>query len=632
MKKHAKKANLSYMQLIHSLKIPIVFDFESDDTSDHEADRFKRSSNIQEDKQNITQRSRSLTSTTCVQKPKDNVSTKQVVRPFSASVPTKHHKFAQEEINSNKRAKTRHKSAIIRRRFWKSEIERIPNLATLCQQECKLPVMSILGHRESSLQSSFVSQTSRVPTVESTHSEKSAGLFGIHNDMVVTDCHTLQNWETDGKVTSTQPPEQAVSQQDVRHIESFYHAEKQCVTPIDSCTFKERHIVSLSIEEEFNKPNNKILTVRNPMSAANIQNISSASETVPVIFDNNYKHGSCGILHKDFSSNTISLNRTNEAWLNSNLDNVNKLPKDKHAMAPKLSSKRNKKVDTMLMVDTKVNIHFLSADGTTQVAEVTKDGKMSMPKKSNFRNPSVVTSEELQSSSKSTSTHEMKQETDEVGPIINGVNPRKGAVEELSLYTRPAPSSRSICSNRSKSSTRSKIQRPISEGEVGKWSYISITKTLTPGGCPLSSSPRYKSSPVTSPKIAGGLEKNIPNGLNSTVPLTTKSVLFKNRRERLISILPEIISQHKHPSVQRTKETKQFHNKVKTGQEQFISTEFANVQDAPTLSVVVTPSSDAKIPLNAFSKKESEVISITSVYPDAFPVINIPTAHTDATE
>ncbi|XP_053326322.1 uncharacterized protein LOC128500975 [Spea bombifrons] len=550
LRKHAKKRDASRMQIMRSLKIPLAFDFESDDETDISLETL----DITEDEGKMLRIS--PRSGAGLQKPHIDTSTKRELKPLRDSASTKcQHRAPKDLTGPKKRVKSAPPTSAARRRAWKSEVECIPNLVTLCQEEHKSPIAPPLGRRDNSHWSSLAS-----PRLYS------GSLAGT------TDFQTPQNNVADDEDADMNPEQRPPRNE----------------TEIDSnLGIREKVIVSLSMEEEIKNPNVNILTARCRTPAKPVQIVS---ETVPVIFDRNHKSDFNRTRGRYPTGNPCPPEQPGDLWApvgvkhfeQSSLNPVPSMLKNRQRTPPKASAEKKKKPSVLFSTNAKVNIHFLFADGTTQKPEH-KDGKAGAAR--NLR--SKYSTQEVQSSARSVITQEGVHAGD-IGPLIIGVNPRKHSDGGPSPCPARPPPSRSTYPTASKPGSR----RPLGVGEAAKWSFVSISKPLTPP-VPTPNTPSHGAAAASSPAV------------NKDRPASSRKVKFG----RFGSVSEDINPQ---PGVQGAED----------GPDTEESSAKLTIRDSPRPAPDVTQHLDT----------EPDVSSDLSRPPSAFPVISIPTAPADASE
>ncbi|XP_075471987.1 uncharacterized protein LOC142503529 isoform X2 [Ascaphus truei] len=593
-------------------------------------------------------RQETLPSPTPLRKHRSRLFAKALIRPFSALGPEIMEEVKQKENvpstegNANKATKSKCKSASGRldraaRLTWKTEVECIPNLNTLCQQQCKLPLMSALELRDIAHWSSSISPST--PIEDSTASD----LPTIYDATGKSDTQQLQNETKYGNVRCIKP-----GYQSTRHVVLkgglCHQAEQKNVSKskMIKSPVVQKEMVSLSIEDEMKKPQVKIITIR-PQEITCVQNVS---ETHPVLYYSGQKHNILNTwpgLQRDFITNKNYLpsfpNQTGNPWtlrassaLQRNLDYAKSFLNNKQTASHKAAPTRNKKTTRLLSANEKIiNIYFLSADGTKQMVELTKDSTAPTQRNLDPERPGKIPTQEGKPESKSISISQMKQ--GDVGPVITGVNPRNEINEETSLYTsNPFSASKSLYLSGTRAKTYSQVQRPNSVGEMRKWNYILISKPLTPLGCHLSSSPRNSADPVT--EVSKDTGRPAVH-FNMTGPLTTRPVLCESQEGRRCAFMPaEANSQQTDLGAQNITETQLHGKEIRQENECCEGEHLSSVRETPHMSPIAKDSQEGPKSPSIVTGEEVAIQLLSSVptYSKVLPVISIPTAQTDVSE
>ncbi|XP_075688210.1 uncharacterized protein LOC142657045 isoform X2 [Rhinoderma darwinii] len=476
-----------------------------------------------------------------------------------------------------------------RRRPWRSEVELIPNLDTLCHVEHTGPILSSLGAPFLVEQDSGTTAEKSDMTPYGDDSRPENTSFGCGSAQNITE-HTFPSRENTQKAIT----------------------------------------VSLCIEDEMKKSDNKIISVRQKTIRGPFQNVS---ETHPIIYNNHINNLS------DFQRKLIT---RPIYFLSSKRPMSNPFPppgagpvlpnkmdytKDflrnrqlglHNAMLKKSKTKQRSSSDNM-----KIILHYLSADGSKQRVEMAKEGNVAKQKL--VKNP--ANGKNMGQDGKSIHISSPTYEKDEeygVGPVINGMNPMKVTDDDPSLHGRSHHVSRLYCPNSARSSS-SPIPRPNSVREIHNWSYITISKPLSPLEGPLEPLQKKKLSSTVSPE----LEKDMvmPTSGMRSMMFTTKSVILENRNEKPGSFPIEVNPLGTYLGWERSTEGSQEESKMEGGATVKSTYERGQPRTTPELEFSEMTGSEN----DSNEEKVQKWFSIP-VHPNTSPVINIPTAPTDSSE
>ncbi|XP_066453754.1 uncharacterized protein [Eleutherodactylus coqui] len=576
--KHAKKRSLSYLQTIASLRIPLSLDFEAeiDQDPDERTNSGKPSS------------PRSL------RYPINTESGKTVnLQRFTATGRCFSPGSKREEREQKKRTKPRCVSA--KRRSWRSEVESIPNLDTLCHMEQSGLVLS----SRAPYRSTGSTQQMGAPFIVS-----SRRLLQDSETAVVVEKSEVPLCGDDMKPENMSPLPDTCGWSRVQNITDNSH--------LSSENTQKAAAASVCMGDGRKKSDIKITTVRQKTISGQVQNIS---ETHPIVYNHH-------INFSDFRRNLI----TRPYYFSSSQQPVSKpfspmgphLQKKTDCTIDFLKNKQLGSQDAMVkksksnkapsLDNIKVILHYLSADGTKQRVEMAKDKNVAEQKRVN--NPGN-TKNSIQSSKQiPISPNNEKQG---VGLVINGINPMT-MDHTPSFHGRSHYVSRLFCPNSSRTSS-SPNRRHNNNRELHNWSYISISKPLSaPEGPPQPL--KKKSSATTCPDLVKGMAVPTPRMM-----LTTKSVMLENSNLKPGSFHVDSNPTGTYLGCKRSTEGSQEDRTVESTSD---SRQTCTSPKSELLEV-------------ASSKNESHEEQIQKHFPipihfSITPVINIPTATVDSTE
>lgn len=283
------------------------------------------------------------------------------------------------------------------------------------------------------------------------------------------------------------------------------------------------------------------------------------------------------------------------------------------------STLKNKTVKRSLSANVKLNIKFLSADGTKQKAELLREQKEPTDRHFRYREVKKIWQESKPSPTPGLAWEERAQ----LGTVINGVNPKKTVDYDPGSHSRPQQASKSSGS----SSARPSMPRPTSVVEMQRWSYITISKPLSPPEL------QQGSSEVGSlfPAVASHLVKDSPRSgrrrENSPNTLSTRSLVLEARKGRQSSLPVEIHPQGVEIQTQQAEEITSSCPRRDNGTQQ--GDHFINSSRSSPLP----GKPEMESPVHEFSRKQSKKSAIfTAHHHTPIPVISIPTAQTDTSE
>ncbi|OCT84813.1 uncharacterized protein LOC108714213 [Xenopus laevis] len=611
--KHAKKRSLDYLHMLNSLKTPFLDDFDLNYLTDEKTEGHNPLDN----------------SHGSVRNPKANES--------FAFGHLEFHKTGQEEIiqqaerNTEKTKKLLQYKSRNRRPSWKSETECVPDLASLCQKENKLSVINHIGFKDIPQQ-----QSSRTSTEHSNDPENFDLL--VQRETGKQDFGQLQDKNRTDKAKYLNSEFKNVRRHLIKR-NNFIQSKQDniqntlTITNSDIRILREKETVPLSLEDAMKKTNVKIITAGQRNEEKHVQN---ASETHPVIY--NISHGSTYLskwtyLHKDFQKDRSYLSSCPNKEDNCDLKEVHPVLRNNLDYTRKLlENKQNVLQSTILkkkelsLADIKQNIKFLTADGSTHF-EVANDKPEFLHgglKIEGYAEGSIVA---MRPTSKTITKIDMKENPNEVGPVINGVNPSKRADKEPSSNVRAQPASKPLTASGSKPTSFS--LRPKSVGEMHKWSYIAIAKPLTPPQCHPNSSPNNNFQCVAFSETTHKYTDRPDSGQKmehaiSLKPLTARSVKFESKKVRPFSVPSETYLRQPELGMKRSAEMHCVLQEIKKDNQCPESLPLTCAED-----VAITNGAE---PSGETTLGDTEKVSTSSTaYPIAFPIISIPTAQTDAT-
>ncbi|XP_063795207.1 uncharacterized protein C1orf141 homolog isoform X2 [Pseudophryne corroboree] len=576
--KHAKKRHLSYLQRIQSLNVPLSFDFEPETRQGSAGKRWER-------KRNSHLSSRS---------PSHNAGGQSGTRPSTAAGCRAVPDCEEKEREPTEGVKPRCESAR-QRRPWRSEVECIPGLDTLCQEERTGPLCSVLRTPCSHSRSSLLSPIDQL--------DHSMGTVNSHQPTRQDDIRA------DGTMTSNKSKRGS-------DITDDKNPSREKI--------QKAAVVSLTIEEEMKKSDVRVITVAQKTEA---EGPGRVSDTQPTMY-NNYHHNKFVVFNTPSGLHRPAGNKRQQrgtgSMLPNNTDYIRHAIKTTPPILHTGSLKKNKANNVLLSDNAKVIIHFLSADGTKQKVDFATEGKV--PKEEQLKNQGngKTSLQELQPTLRAALTGDTMDAPRHVGLIINGMNPKTAADHEQSTHSSSPPASRSFCPS-SPRAPSSQSLRLNSGGEIQKWSYISISKPLSLPDSQLSSLQSNNSALITGDIMedkvrptSGVVHRRCPG------PLSTKPLALESRKGRQGSVPAEISSLGADFGGQTTMGS--------TGEETGKGGgEIVVALDGIRSPSAVTEPPNTKSPKNGFGEQERK-LSPTSAHLTAIPVISIPTAPIDISE
>ncbi|XP_077306645.1 uncharacterized protein LOC143926616 isoform X2 [Lithobates pipiens] len=561
--KHAKKQTQSNLKGLHSLQIPLTFDFrlEGDQDADRESARSKPPLEIK---------------TPAGLSPRNKIVpdyAQQVIQPFAATAGCS----LRKERKSKKIEKARCVSAT-RRWDWQSEVDSVPKLDTLCLED-NLPILALQDV-------SFVSPRSPSPVVR-------------------PDMHF--------NVGSTGNTMELICDS----------SNRQYNTNVDR--------VSLSIDDELIKSDVRVITPREKTHGAHIE---TATDTKPDTYQKDMfvffstlsdfqKHVPAKQIH--FSSSQWPADSVRPTTGTSLVtQNKTKYAKDlmnyRQTKSPSSTSK-NKTIKRSLSANVKLNIQFLSADGTKQKAELLREEKEPTDRQSRYREVKKIW-QESKPCPKPGLAWEERAQLSQLGTVINGVNPKKTVDYDPGSHSRPQQASKSSGS----SSARPFMPRPNSLVEMQRWTYITISKPLSPPGDQQGSSEVGSLFPV----VASNLVKDSPRSgrrrENSPNTLSLRPLVLEARKVRQSSLPVEIRPRGVEIQTQQAEKT------LSSSPRQDNTTQQGeNIINSPWSSPLLGKP-EMKSPVHEFSSKQTKTSGISTAHHTTIPIISIPTAQTDTSE
>ncbi|XP_068095370.1 uncharacterized protein C1orf141 homolog [Hyperolius riggenbachi] len=501
--KHVKKQSMSYLHGLGSLSIPLTFDFELED----EQNRARKLDSIKLPLE--TQSSSELSQRRVI----INDYAKPVVRPFTA---TSRCTFKEDGARASerrpKKAEKLRCASATRRRSWQREVDSVPNLGIMCQEDAHPPILGF-GNV------TFLSPRSPVPA-----ENMDDPLWDIHKG---NERSPLQD-ECTGKSSDSTAHDT--------------HRTRQNVT--------NTNLISLSIEDELKKPDVKVISIRDKTRGKTHPQPERSAKPFPYHHENKFvllkalpsvqKIATAKRMH--FPSSQSPLNRGRcrtgtKPVQQSHTENTDNLINDR-TMASSSLAVQNKTHKRSLSAHVKFRMQFLSADGTKQKVEVGKEEEFPTDKLIGVGDLRMAGLQEKKPRPKSVPVREMKAESLHVGPIINGVNPKN-----LDQETDPGSRSRAMLVSKPYGaiSAREPTSRPGSVAETPRWSYITISKPLSPPGNLFSSLQMV--SLVSDPPL--NLLRDTARPIssrgrhNSPETLTTRSIILENRQAKQSSVPAE---------------------------------------------------------------------------------------------
>ncbi|CAN2391589.1 hypothetical protein PRIEUP_LOCUS1629 [Pristimantis euphronides] len=380
--------------------------------------------------------------------------------------------------------------------------------------------------------------------------------------------------------------------------------------------------VSLCMEDEMKKPDIKIITVRRKTVSGHVQNVS---ETHPII----YNHHINNLV--DFQRNLI----TRPCYFSSS---QRPMSKPFSPVGPRLKNKMNCATDFLrsrrlgledtMLKKSKTNqmssfdninviLHYLSVDGAKQRVEMAKDGNISKQKPVN--NPENRRTSVQDGKPIPISPNSEKDEECSVELAVNGINPKIGMDHAPSHHERSHHASRFFGPNSTRTSS-SPIPKPNSVRETHNWSYISISKPLSPPEDPPEPLQK-KLSATTSPDLVKDMVASTPKMM-----LNMKSGILENRNGKSGSSV-ELNPIGTYLGCERS--TEGFQGKTKMEGD-------GSVESANDIGQTHSPPKSELLEMISFKKESTEEhfqkYFTIPAQRSTTPVINIPTATVDSAE
>ncbi|KAE8609623.1 hypothetical protein XENTR_v10011861 [Xenopus tropicalis] len=556
---------------------------------------------------------------------------------------SEHHKCGQKENiqqaerNTKKIKKLEHKSRN-RRPTWKSEAECFPVLASSCQQENSLSVINNIG-----LKDIFQHHSCRSFRAAKEHSAAPE-----NSDLLVqnkTQKHDKKRGDKAKQLNSEFKNARRhliIKRNNILESEQDNIQNTQTITNSNTLTMKEKETVPLSLEDAMKKQNVKIITVGQRNEEKQVQN---ASETHPVIYNSQGStfRSKWPYLHTDFQGDRSYLSSYSNkehnqcdlkdvhSVLRNSLDYTKKLLENKPNVLQSTTLKKRRKelkrAEELSLADIKLNIIFLANDGSKTNFEFADDkpGLLQMIKQDieTYTEDSKV----AMRPTLKTITTDVKENPNEVGPVINGVNPRKGVNKKPSSNVRLQPASKPLTAIGSKPGSFSLTQRPKSVGEMHKWSYIAISKPLTsPQSHPSSSPSNYAHCVAFSEAMHKYTDRPDLGGkmahVSSLKSLTARPVMFESKKLRPFAVPSDTYFKQPDSEMKRSAKILSVEMEIKKNE----SPPLNNAEDFTNTKGAEHPSKDG----GPTEKGPAEIFTSSTVYPNASPVISIPTAQTDA--
>ncbi|KAM3915028.1 uncharacterized protein C1orf141 homolog [Leptodactylus fuscus] len=466
--KRAKKCSLSYLQRIPPLfiSLPEDFDLEIDQVPDRRINS-GRSPSARASRYPVT----------------SEMGPTVHLRPFTASGHCTSEDCEREKRELKKVTRPRCVSAD-RRRSWRIEVAAIPDLDTLCHRGRCGPVLSSLGapfivSPRDLVQDSSITEKSEIPPYDDTRPEQTPLL------PITLGCS--------GAESTTDPS----------------HPCRESTRKVCAA--------SLCLEDEMRKSDIKIVTVKQKPISDHVQNVS---ETHPIIY--NHPITNLSEFRRNLTTRSYYFSASQKP-MGKPFSPTQAGPHPQNKMSHvagyrQLGLQKSKTNKVSSSDNIKVILHYLSADGATQRVEMAKDGKQKQVSPGNKKNV-VDDSKTIHISP----TTEKKDEERGVGPVLNGMNPIIAVGHGPPLHGRSHQVSRLFCPNSTRSSS-SAAPRPKSVKEMHSWSYISISKPLSPPEGPPEPLQKKKPSAPASPDLVEDTVMPTPRMM-----FTTKSMILENR-------------------------------------------------------------------------------------------------------
>ncbi|XP_073498766.1 uncharacterized protein C1orf141 homolog [Phyllobates terribilis] len=556
MDKRAKKCSLGYLQRIPPLRISLALDCEPktcedpDEKTNREKPPSARSSRY----------------------PIDNDFGKAVyLRPFTAPARCPANDYRSQGRELKKCPKPRCISAT-RRRCWRSEVESVLDLDTLCRMVHTGPVLSSLG---------------------------GASLIASPRDVVQESKATVEKSDVPVCVDDFRPEKTSTDTSGCSRAQDFTDH-----SPPSRVNTQNTAAISLCIEDEMKNPDNKVLTVRQKTISAHVQNVS---ETHPIIYNNHTNNLS------DFQRNLIIRSRTFSPA------GASPLLRNRQFGLQSAMLKKSKSSKVSSSDNTKVILYYLSADGTQQRVKMAKDGNVTKQKQVN----SSETRKNFVQDRKSihiSPTIEQKDKERGVGPVINGMNPMASVDCGPSLHASSHHVPRLFYPSSTRTSS-SQISRPSSVREIHNWSYVSISKPLSPPVI-LEEPLQKKTGGNASPDMVK--DEVMPT---SRVMFITKSVILENRNGKPGCSSDEIHSGGTYLECVRSSEGTTEETKMEGGGTREIKGEIGQIHPPPSIELLEITNSEKES-----SEEQVQKSPAIPVHLNTTPIISIPTATVDSAD
>ncbi|CAM4593802.1 unnamed protein product [Lepidochelys olivacea] len=382
-----------------------------------------------------------------------------------------------------------------RRPKWNTEVENVPKLDVLCQQDSQAHLPSTLDHTDTSHWCP--------PTSASSQNEESF-LTALMGDKIAqysiygeAGKFVAQQLERNNKIRvcvnghlpldglkerNEAPLKEGVFNLEETESKNNFHLTK-------SASEEKKDFISLTIEDEMEKPNAKIINVGSP-KAKSPRPVVKVSETYPIIYaEEGYVQNSILKRWLHLHGDKMSYNSENEngevqtnpnSVLQSNCDYTLALVGKEEKGTFNITAKGNKKLKRTLSGKRKINIHILSSDGKSKSLKDSQKEKTFVQKIVGSFHDAEVPISKLPSKDRNVSA--TRAECNPDGLVIFGVNPK--ATAHQSAKANAATIAKSHGSYSKPLITVSQLHKKGRSAHSSQLDYISITKSIKIPDCP----------------------------------------------------------------------------------------------------------------------------------------------------
>ncbi|XP_025041407.1 uncharacterized protein C1orf141 homolog [Pelodiscus sinensis] len=392
-------------------------------------------------------------------------------------------KLNQKEKPVNLRTK------VHRRPKWKTEVENVLKLDALCQQDSQAHLPSTLDHMDIS---------HWCPPKNASNQNEESFLTALKGDKIAqysiygeAGKFIAQQLERDNTirvcVNGLKERNEASLKESVLDLEETKSTNNFHVTK--SASEEKKNLISLSIEDEMEKTNAKIISVGAPKPKSP-RPVVKVSETYPIIYaEEGYMQNFILKRWLRLHGNKVSCDLENEndevqtnpnSVLQNNFDYALALSGKEEKSTFNVTAKGNKKLKRTLSGKQKINIHILSPDGKSKSIKNSQKEKILVQKiAGSFHDAEVPISKLI---SKDRNVSATKAECNPDGLVIFGVNPKAAAHQSTKINA--ATVAKFHGSYRKPLFTVSQLQKKGRLADSSQLDYISITKPIKIHDCP----------------------------------------------------------------------------------------------------------------------------------------------------